>query len=195
QRNHGWRIIDKKSNDAWDKDPAKDNEKHALDMFTIQTGTARDVSFLIDFFPAYLYPSGENRVVEWGVIGYSLGGHSAWILLREDPRITIGIPIVGCPTYEPLMKWRMKQTFGTPDLEAPRYPDTFREYVSKGVAVPYTALDASNPFYGKKILVLSGKDDQLVHWSASETFIDALEVGPQGVKRVIVEEGVGHTMT
>jgi len=35
----------------------------------------------------------------------------------------------------------------------------------------------------------------LVPWSASEGFVDALEVGPRGVKEVIIQEGVGHACT
>lgn len=46
-------------------------------------GSARDVSFLTDFLPSYLFPYGENKVVEWGVVGISLGGHSAWLSMRH----------------------------------------------------------------------------------------------------------------
>lgn len=59
----------------------------------------------------------------------------------------------------------------------------------------FKSLNSSNPFLGKKILVLSGKEDPLVPWSASEAFVDALEVGPEGVKKVFVQEGVGHDCT
>jgi hypothetical protein len=58
------------------------------DPFTFRTcfdlgtvGTARDVSFLIDFLPSFLYPTGRMPIVEWGVAGKSLGGHAAWIAL------------------------------------------------------------------------------------------------------------------
>jgi len=78
-------------------------------LFAIQTGTARDVSFLIDFLPAYLYPQAERKVVDWGIIGISLGGHSAWIVLNEEPRVTLGIPIIGCPDYLGLMEARAKE--------------------------------------------------------------------------------------
>lgn len=66
-------------------------------------GTAKDVSFLIDHLPYYLYPSEERKIVGWGVAGnhgyikgrgvdtdfdcnpqgISLGGHSAWICLAQ----------------------------------------------------------------------------------------------------------------
>jgi hypothetical protein len=35
----------------------------------------------------------------------------------------------------------------------------------------------------------------LVPWSASESFVDALEVGPEGVKKVFLQEGVKHAYT
>lgn len=44
-------------------------------------------------------------------------------------------------------------------------------------------------------MVLSGKEDPLVPWSTSQAFVDALEVGPEGVKKVVVQEGVGHAYT
>ena len=59
----------------------------------------------------------------------------------------------------------------------------------------YSTCEASNPFLGKKILVLSGEKDTLVPWMASEKFVESLEVGPQGKKVVIVEKGVGHKCT
>ena len=46
-------------------------------------GTSRDVSFLIDFLPSYLYPSGERTISQWFVGGMSLGGHTAWYTLRH----------------------------------------------------------------------------------------------------------------
>lgn len=187
-RNHGQRIVDKERNHAWSAtDPAKHNETHAVDMYAIQAGTARDVSFLIDFLPSYLFPAGENHVAEWGVVGISLGGHSTWILLREEPRITFGVPIIGCPVYTPLMAGRMRQTFGT-DLTAPRYPESLRAYVE-------TPREGPNPYLGKRILVLSGADDQLVPWTASKDHVEALDVGPNGVKRVLVVDGAAHEVT
>lgn len=46
-------------------------------------GTAQDVSFLIDFLPAYLFPNDERTVSQWLVSGISLGGHASWITLRN----------------------------------------------------------------------------------------------------------------
>lgn len=54
--------------------------RFSLDMYAVQTGTARDVSFLIDFLPAYLFPNGEKHVEEFFVTGVSLGGEFSNII-------------------------------------------------------------------------------------------------------------------
>ena len=46
-------------------------------------GTAQEVSFLIDFLPAYLFPEGDRKIDTWAVAGVSLGGHSAWHCLKD----------------------------------------------------------------------------------------------------------------
>jgi hypothetical protein len=50
-------------------------------MYSIISGTAKDVSMLIDFLCGYLYPYQESAVLDWGVLGVSLGGHAAWYSL------------------------------------------------------------------------------------------------------------------
>jgi len=78
-----------------------DTPSFSIDMYTIQStskpqlvpmklkltpleaGTAEDVSFLIDHLPSFLYPLGERTIVEWGIGGTSLGGHSTWIALSR----------------------------------------------------------------------------------------------------------------
>jgi len=49
----------------------------------LEGGTAADVSFLIDFLPAYLFPTDNRSVHVWGVAGKSLGGHSTWLSLAH----------------------------------------------------------------------------------------------------------------
>ncbi|KAG1785877.1 Alpha/Beta hydrolase protein [Suillus plorans] len=194
-RNHGTRLVNQQRNFAWSKEPAENNDQHAVDMYTIQTGTAQDVSFLIDHIPSSLYPSGERTIVEWGMGGVSLGGHSTWIALSREPRLTLGIPIIGCPDYMKLIS-RRAQSSNIP-LSPPYFPTSFMTYVERHdpAQLAYRTKDASNPFFGKKVLVLSGKDDKLVPWVASAEFVDGLEVGEGGVKKVVVEEGAGHECT
>ncbi|KAG1847589.1 Alpha/Beta hydrolase protein [Suillus subluteus] len=164
-------------------------------MYTIQTGTAEDVSFLIDYLPSFLYPSGERTIVGWGICGASLGGNSTWIALSREPRLTLGIPIVGCPDYTKLISQRA-QSSSIP-ISPPYFSTSLKIYIETHdpAQLAYRAKDASNPFLGKKILVLSGKEDKIVPWVASAEFVDGLEVGEGGVKRVVVEEGAGHECT
>ncbi|KIK46012.1 hypothetical protein CY34DRAFT_463591 [Suillus luteus UH-Slu-Lm8-n1] len=187
--------MNQQRNLAWSKDPAKNNDQHAVDLYTIQTGSAEDVSFLIDHLPSFLYPSGERTIVEWGIGGASLGGHSTWIALSREPRLTLGIPIVGCPSYTKLISHRAASS--DIPFSPPYFPVSFQTYIRTHdlAQLAFRAKDASNPFFGKKVLVLSGKEDKLVPWAASAEFVEGLEVGDGGVKRVVVEEGAGHEWT
>lgn len=101
----------------------------------------------------------------------------------------------GCPDYLALISIRATQK--DIPFEPPYIPKSFRALVIEQdpATAPYKAADTSNPFYGKKILVLSGAEDKLVPWSASKDFVDNLNVGPDGAKEVIVAPGVGHECT
>ena len=169
----------------------------------------RDVSFLIDFLPSFLYPTGRMPIVEWGVAGMSLGGHTAWIALvtgklsnrlKErtftdmgvpylEPRVKTGISIIGCPDYLRLMTQRAVKR--KQDVEK-CFPATFKEAL-KGFD-PASVLDQGhNPFTGKQIQILSGKDDKLVPWKTSQEFVEEkLDVGVEGVKEVKLYDGIGH---
>lgn len=83
------------------------------------------------------------------------------------------------------------------ELVPPHFPDSLRQYIKQNdpAQAPYTAADESNPFLGKKVLVLSGGDDPLVPFSYAEEFVTNLNVGPKGVKEVMVAPGVGHECT
>ncbi|KAI0318621.1 Alpha/Beta hydrolase protein [Amylostereum chailletii] len=195
-RNHGSRTVSARANQAWSKDADAHNERHAVDMYSIQTGTARDVSFLIDFLPAYLFPNDERAVREWVVAGVSLGGHSTWLVLKDDPRVRIGVPVIGCPDYLTLIQLRADSALGLP-LGPPYMPASLRAHIAR--ADPSSGASAvsgaSNPFFGKRILVLSGAEDGLVPWTASGAFVEGLEVGAEGRKEVMLMEGVGHEFT
>lgn len=95
QRNHGSRLVNMERNRAWkDNFPgfdflsAKraeelDNPSHASDMYAIQTGTARDISSLIDFLAGTLFPAGERTISAYYLAGVSLGGHATWLGLAH----------------------------------------------------------------------------------------------------------------
>ena len=82
-------------------------------------------------------------------------------------------------------------------FEPPYIPQTFLSilYNQDAAAAPFSDAGPSNPFYAKKILVLAGAEDKMVPWSASKTFVEQLKIGPEGVKEVILEPGVGHECT
>ncbi|ETW82929.1 hypothetical protein HETIRDRAFT_54410 [Heterobasidion irregulare TC 32-1] len=193
-RNHGHRLVDALGNKGWKKDQKSEdhNERHAQ----VSSGTARDVSFLIDFLPSYLFPRDERTIVEWVVAGISLGGHSTWIALKNDPRVKIGIPVIGCPDYLALLASRAEHAGVT--LAPPYVPASLLSIIRREdpAAVSIRASEASaNPFLGKKILVLSGAADKLVPWVASKEFVEALHVGEGGRKQVVLEESAGHEYT
>ncbi|KAG2018099.1 hypothetical protein CC2G_007549 [Coprinopsis cinerea AmutBmut pab1-1] len=190
-RNHGKRLLDEKVNNDWSEIPS--NPRHAIDMFTIQVGTAKDVSFLIDFLPSYLSPDGALTVEKWGVAGISLGGHSTWISLAREKRVQVGIPIIGCPDYLALMRHRTANN-GIP-FAPPYFPPSLLKAIEEYDPATSSKAKEGNPFIGKKILVISGGDDKLVPWAASQEFVDSVEVGESGIKKVVVYEGVGHQCT
>lgn len=83
------------------------------------------------------------------------------------------------------------------ELAPPHYPPALADFVATHdpFASSFKAQDRTNPFFGKHILVLSGADDALVPWTASQEFVAGLNVGPNGTKHVVVEAGAGHKVT
>ena len=106
QRNHGSRLVDESVNEAW----ISGNPRHAQDMYSIYQGTASDMSQLIDFLPAYLFPTVEMTVVDHMVLGVSLGGHAAWHAVLHDKRVSTAVVVVGCCDYVRLMKQRAEKS-------------------------------------------------------------------------------------
>ena len=116
QRNHGTRLVSALSNEAWrpakpsstTSPPPQGNPNHAPDMYSIYTGTALDTSQLLDFLPAYIFPSGSTTLVENIVLGVSLGGHAAWHVLMRDSRFGSAVVCIGCPDFGRLMADRAR---------------------------------------------------------------------------------------
>ena len=46
-------------------------------------GAVKDLSFLMDVLPAYIFPNDERTIGEYVLAGFSLGGHAAWLGLRH----------------------------------------------------------------------------------------------------------------
>jgi len=196
QRNHGTRFLNAKQNEMWHPtDPEKHNETHAIDMYAIQVGTARDISYLIDFLPAYLFPRGltSGHDIEWLIAGVSLGGHVTWLVLRNEPRVKIGVPVIGCADYLKMIQQRALNS--QVDLRPPVFPDHMRTLIAQfdPASAPYGASEG-NPFLGKNILALSGGKDPLVPFGPMRGFFDGLNLGG-GTKQVIIEPETAHAYT
>lgn len=195
-RNHGHRTTNPEGQKAW----KQGNDRHAMDLYGMIVGDARDTSFLIDFLPSYLFPQNERCVAEWVVTGKSLGGHSAWHVLANEPRIRIGVPMIGMPDFGKLLHSRTRTSFVT---NGPPYvPASLKALIEQidPARTMYHSWDArQNPFWNKKICVLSGAQDKLVLWDWNEDFLNALVVGePTGPRgemdglKITRREGVGH---
>src|SRR5579859_6397591 len=65
------------------------NISHAMDVFSVMYGTAKDINMLIEFLPGYLYPNNEDGILEYGVLGVSQGAHAVWMSLFQQGHIPI----------------------------------------------------------------------------------------------------------
>ena len=130
-----------------------------------------------------------------------LKGHATWIVLRDDPRVTLGIPIIGCPDYISLLTPRIAHnppSNGQRELVGPAFPSTLRQLIEREdpCAVDYRSHDpAVNPYIGKQILVLGGKDDDLVPPKFGEKMYADMYVGTDGAKDMVIQDGVGHRLS
>ncbi|SPN97513.1 uncharacterized protein DNG_01027 [Cephalotrichum gorgonifer] len=193
QRNHGSREVFPLANESW----RAGNERHAVDMMGAIRGMAEDTRGLIDVVGGYLGVEGE--VDGHFVLGWSLGGHSAWQLMFSDERVTAGVLIIGCPDYMALMSGRAQRsklsTYNAEDggasfLGSEHFPKDLvalcRRADPKGILfgtgpISTAALDEKQRaelgavldarVKGKRFLVCSGADDRLVPYRVSEPFL------------------------
>lgn len=185
--NEGWRASAKRSDDA-----SFLNERHAPDMYAIQTGTASDISHLADHLPAFLFPEAAKSPIDaWICAGISLGGHSTWLVGAHDPRFRYLCPIVGSPDMERLLRQRASLLKPPIPFEPPVIPATLLELIRRKDPC-HAPIEA---WKGKKILVMGGADDKLVPHvgGGTQDFVQRLE-GTSEVE-VFVQEGVGHACT
>ncbi|KAK8844090.1 hypothetical protein IAR55_006884 [Kwoniella newhampshirensis] len=187
QRNHGDRIKDRKANLSFDENP-----RHLVDMAATTTGGYHDVKLIIDFLAPYLFPSGEKVIEEFVAAGISLGGYVTWLTLRDEPRVTTGINIVGLP-FESLHRvlGPRAESFGL-QFQPPTYPTTVKPILEP-------AVDLSS-YKGKRILTMHGKDDPLVPFARGKEDIERIKQsvegeGGDGKVEVWLQDDTGHTCT
>ncbi|KAM0333373.1 hypothetical protein ACHAQA_002034 [Verticillium albo-atrum] len=210
QRNHGGRLVEERANNAW----KKGNATHAIDMAGAITGMVSDTTGLIDLVDGYVgHELGRIKGEEWDaeidqhlLLGVSLGGHSAWQALFNEPRIKAAVVIIGCPDFMALMTNRAKNAQlasytaddkGASFLGSKDFPKDLVRACSKHdpKAILFgTGTIPKKPsqeeqqrlkpllddrIKGKKFLVCSGGDDKLVPYSQSKRFLEFLENATQ----------------
>lgn len=193
QRNHGTREIEPFRNEAW----RQGNERHALDLFSSYQGTAHDLSGLIGYLPAYLFPDGSHTIARHIVAGVSLGGHAAWVSILADPRIEAAGVIIGCADYLAMTHHRATKSrlVGYVAGESVHFPATLMRVVERYDPAAIGVEEAGRRLKGKRVLCLSGGADKLVPYECSKSFIEALDK-VEGVDIAShVFDGVGHECT
>lgn len=159
---------------------------------------------------AYIFPMTEHIILTNIVCGISLGGHSAWQCLMNDPRFTAGIVVIGCPDITRLMADRATRsklsTAGSRFVGSKDFPVSLAEAVQRyDPAAQFVGVDVSREdrfsklstleereamvslmsrtLRGKRILKLSGGADKLVPYDASAPFLDWLKeaISPNGI--------------
>ncbi|OWZ39271.1 hypothetical protein J010_04030 [Cryptococcus neoformans] len=189
QRNHGDRIVDKNSNLSFDENP-----KHLIDMAATIEGGCHDVSLIMDFLAPILFPNGEKTVESFVITGISLGGHVTWKLLHDDPRVQIGIPIIGLPFESFPIYLRDRALSQGFKWEPPLYPSSLKSFIEP----ERNPVVEQQKYSGKKILSLHGKEDRLVPYGKGERELRQIEKWVEedksqgGVCAIDVQDDVGH---
>lgn len=71
-----------------------------LTLRSVFHGTALDTSLLIDHLGSYILHSPDAPSLDQHlVLGFSLGGHAAWQVIFNEPRVTAAVIVAGCPDY------------------------------------------------------------------------------------------------
>jgi pimeloyl-ACP methyl ester carboxylesterase len=193
QRNHGTREIEPLRNEAW----RAGNDRHAVDLFASYHGTVADLSGIIDYLPAYLFPRDEHTIDRHIVAGVSLGGHSAWLAALHEPRILAAGVIIGCADFCALMNHRAgKSRLQNWTLGACEYfPRSLMEVVKRVDPAAMGVEKAAEKLRGKKVLCLSGGADKMVPYECQKGFLEELKKREEVEVTDVVYEGVGHECT
>lgn len=156
-----------------------------MDMAATVYAGAQDQKFIMDFLPSYLFPRGERTIDSFVPAGVSMGGHSVWRLLRHDPSVRFGIPIISIPSEVLGVNLEERATQYGVSSEELIYPDGVRHYMM-GVPPP-------GAYGGKKILVLSGGKDVSMPIERAEPII--AKISEEADVEWKVDEGAGHKIS
>ncbi|KAI3478692.1 hypothetical protein L1887_59329 [Cichorium endivia] len=78
-RNHGHRTTNPEGQKAW----KQGNTQHAMDLYGMIVGGARDASFVVDFLSSYLFPHDERTVAEWVANDLAVGHRGASMIFAK----------------------------------------------------------------------------------------------------------------
>ncbi|CAE6438980.1 unnamed protein product [Rhizoctonia solani] len=172
---------------------AEESEYESAQLYRKQERIASAVSRLMDALPTVLCPNNDRFIDTWMVAGLSLGAHAAWLAMDRDPRLSVCIPIIGSPDFLDIATARNNLT-GIP-LVSSYMTSATRNYILKNDPVSHRRNLRPDPFVNKHILALAGAQDGMVPLPATRRFLDRINVGPLGAKRLIIQQGVGHQCT
>lgn len=169
----------------------KGNEHYALDLFATYTGTARDVSEVLDLLLGGGYFAALKNATPY-VGGVSLGGHASWATILADDRIRAAGPVIGCGDYTALMNYRA-ELVGWGGVVGQGIETLLAKFDLKSVMETKGVEEVRRRLKGKKILALEGLKDVDVPSACSREVYAA--VSGAGVElRVRRFEGVEHVM-
>lgn len=158
-RNHGMRTVDFSKNQ-------KGSENYLVDTYGMYTGTARDVSDMIDFLPA-TFGFTPSKI---GVAGFSLGAHASFVAAVIDERINFVIPICGCADRKLMLKSRFVEKGGSSEEFDAMLPKNFDEVFQK-----YDPIHNVEKLKGCSAFLISGGDDLVVPSSTNEELLKRVE--------------------
>lgn len=156
-----------------------------MDMAATVYAGAQDQRFVMDFLASYLFPRGERQIDSFVPVGVSMGGHAVWRLLRHDPTVRFGIPIISIPS-EVLgvnLEERARQ-YGVSSEEL-IYPDGVRHYMM-GAPPP-------GAYKGKKILICSGGKDVSMPIERAEPVV--AKISEEADVEWRTDESAGHKIS
>lgn len=159
------------------------------DMAACLVGGCHDVSLIIDFLAAYLFPHGERVIDEWVAAGFSLGANVTWRLLRFEPRIRIAMPVCGLP-WECFARYVGARAEGRGlSFGPPVCPPSLRALFEAPVD--------PKAYEGKKILSWHGTEDKMVPFAQGARELEELQrrYGHDGSVVVYKQEGVAHAFS
>lgn len=119
-------------------------------------------------------------------------GHVVWRLLREDPRVRIGVPIITVPgeALGNLLTTRSRRndTLGkSSGKAAAHYPTATREY--------YEAAPRPDVYDGKKILALCGQLDRMLPPKFGDAAFKDIQARVGSDCQMWVQEDRGHVVS